>query len=68
MNETRLTAAQAADALGISPRRVRALIDAGRLAAEQEQTPRGPVWWITAEALAAYVPQPPGRPKQPAQS
>lgn len=56
----RLTTKQAADALGITPRRVIALIKAGHLKA----TRVGRDWLIKPSALAAVAERKPGRPKK----
>lgn len=53
-----LTTAQAAQALGVSARRIRALIAAGRLRA----TRAGRDWAITEVDLAAVARRPVGRP------
>ena len=53
-----LTTKQAAKELGISPRRVRALITAGRLKARKI----GRDYLIDSRHLAAFKPLPPGRP------
>jgi len=55
---TFLTTAQAAGRLGVSVRRVLALIAAGRLAA----TRYGSAWLIAPAALAAVATRKPGRP------
>lgn len=52
-----LTTEQAAARLGVSPRRVRAMIAAGRLAAQQV----GRDWLISPEAIRDYRPGRPGR-------
>jgi len=56
-----ISSAEAARRLGISPRRVLALISAGHLAAERI----GGVWIIDETALAAVSDRRPGRPKWP---
>jgi excisionase family DNA binding protein len=53
-----LTTAQAAARLGVSVRRIQAMISAGRLAA----TRFGAVWVITPAALKAVAVRRPGRP------
>ena len=55
-----LTTAEAAARLKISPRRVQALIAAGRLAA----TKHGRDWLIEEAALLAVIERKPGRPKR----
>ncbi len=55
-----LTTAEAAARLKISPRRVQALISAGRLAA----TKHGRDWLIEEHALEAVAERKPGRPKR----
>lgn len=55
-----LTTAQAAQRLGISPRRIRALIAAGRLPAR----PHGRDWSIREADLALVSDRRPGRPKR----
>ena len=60
----RLTIPQTAARLGVSPRRVRALIAAGRLTiACRQETPRGPINWIDAAQVDALVRLPVGWPK-----
>jgi excisionase family DNA binding protein len=54
-----LTTTQAAERLGISPRRVAALITAGKLPATQF----GGSWMIQEEHLALVADRKPGRPK-----
>lgn len=54
------TTAEAAAKLNVTPRRVVALIQAGRLRA----TKHGRDWIITAADLAAVKHRPPGRPKK----
>ncbi len=54
-----MTTAEAADALGITPRRVRALIASGRLKARRY----GRDWSISEEAIEAVRERPPGRPR-----
>jgi len=51
-----LTTKQAAERLGVSPQRVRKLIQAGRI----EATKFGRDWMITEEALAKHKPLPRG--------
>jgi len=55
-----LTTADAATMLGVSQRRVQALITAGRLRA----TKHGRDWLICPTDLAAYMRSPVGRPKR----
>ena len=57
-----LTTQQVAAILGITPRRVRALIKAGRLPAEKH----GRDWAIKPEDLELVKVRKPGRPKLPA--
>jgi excisionase family DNA binding protein len=57
-----LTTAQAAEKLGISPRRVLALIQAERLPAE----PFGPTYMIQEKDLALVKNRKPGRPRRAA--
>lgn len=60
----RLTIPQAAARLGVSSRRVRALITQGRLTVvEREETPRGPVNWLAAAEVDAFTRLPVGYPK-----
>lgn len=54
-----LTVAEAADALGVSPQRVRQLIAAGRLKAEK----KGRDWFIEPPDLEAVRERKPGRPR-----
>lgn len=56
-----LTTNEAADILNITPRRVRALINAGRLPAEKH----GRDWAIEPEDLELVKVRKPGRPKLP---
>lgn len=58
---TRLTTDQAAETLGVTRRRLQQLIDLGRLPALREETPRGPIYRIEAEDLAAFAPLASGR-------
>ena len=53
-----LTTDQVAERLGITPRRVRALITAGRLKAKKI----GRDYLIDSRDLAKFTPLPPGRP------
>jgi excisionase family DNA binding protein len=53
-----LTTAQVAEKLGVSTRRVRALITAGRLRANK----LGRDWMIDSRQLDRFTPMPPGRP------
>jgi excisionase family DNA binding protein len=53
-----LTTEQVAERLGITPRRVRALITAGRLKAKKI----GRDYLIDSRDLAKFTPLPPGRP------
>ena len=53
-----LTTKQVAEKLGITPRRVRALIESGRLKAKRI----GRDWLIDSRQLAKFTPLPPGRP------
>ncbi len=55
-----LTLAEAAERLGLSGQRVGQLIQAGRLPAAKF----GKVWLVHKEDLAAFQPQPPGRPRK----
>lgn len=50
-----LTLSQAAQRIGVSTSALRHAIAAGRLDAEQVDSPRGPYWVVTAEALEAYL-------------
>lgn len=59
-----LTTKQAAEKLGITPRRVRALIESGRLKARKI----GRDYLIDSHNLAAFHPLPPGRPTSKEQS
>ena len=59
-----LTTKQAAAQLGITPRRVRALITIGRLKAKKI----GRDWLIDSRQLDAFTPLPPGRPTSKEQS
>jgi excisionase family DNA binding protein len=59
MRRMALTTAQAAQKLGISPRRVLALIEAGRLPAK----PFGRVYMIDEKDLKLVKNRKPGRPK-----
>ena len=54
----KLTTAQVAERLGVTPRRVRALIAAGRLTAANA----GRDYLVDEKDLARFRPQPPGRP------
>jgi hypothetical protein len=63
----RLTVTQAAQRMGRDPSRVRLLIRQGRLHAEREDTPRGPVYWLKAEDVDAFTPKPHGRPAKPSE-
>jgi excisionase family DNA binding protein len=58
-NPALLTTTEAASRLGITPRRVRALIAAGRLAA----TRIGRDWLVADDALASIATRKPGRPR-----
>jgi len=53
-----LTTEQVAERLGVTPRRVRALITAGRLKAKKI----GRDYLIDSRDLAKFTPLPPGRP------
>jgi excisionase family DNA binding protein len=53
-----LTTAQVAEKLGITPRRVRALITAGRLKGRKI----GRDYLVDSRQLDRFTPQPPGRP------
>ena len=53
-----LTTEQVAEKLGVTPRRVRALITSGRLKAKRI----GRDWMIDSRQLAKFTPKPPGRP------
>lgn len=55
-----LTTAEAADSLGVGPRRVRAMIKAGTLKADRV----GRDWLIDSRALAAVENRRPGRPRR----
>lgn len=56
----RLTLQQAAALAGYTdPATLRQAIRRGTLAAEREDTPRGPVWYVTRDQLAAYLAQRP---------
>jgi len=55
-----MTTEEVAAKLGISTRRIRALIKSGQLQAEK----RGRDWWITPASLAQISNRPPGRPKK----
>jgi len=55
-----LISSQAAKALGVSPRRVLALIKSGRLPAQK----LGRDWIINSKDLAKVSSRPPGRPKK----
>jgi excisionase family DNA binding protein len=59
-----LTVTEAAERLNVSPRRVRALIERGQLAARR----RGPLWLTTSDAVDTYRRSAPGpgRPESPA--
>lgn len=61
---TQLTTLQAAERLGISPRRIRVLITTGRLPAQR----LGRDWLIDERDLAAVRERKPGRPKTTARS
>lgn len=56
---TLLTATQAAERLGVGPRRVLTLIHAGRLPASRF----GHIWMVKAEDLALVAERPKGWPK-----
>lgn len=58
----RLTVTQAAQRMGRDPSRVRALIRSGRLPATKDETPRGPVYWLTTTDVDAFTPMAHGRP------
>lgn len=51
----RLTLVEAARIAGLSPSTLRVQVNRGKLDATQEQTPRGPVWYVTREALNHYI-------------
>lgn len=55
-----LTVEQAAESLGVSARRVRALITSGKLSAEKV----GRDWLMTAESLENVKERKPGRPRK----
>lgn len=57
ITEVELTVAEAAERLGVIPRRVRALIESGHLPARRQ----GPLWLTTDEAVATYRRSAPGR-------
>ncbi len=59
-----LTVKEAALRMGRDPSRVRVLIRSGRLPAELQETPRGPVYWLKPEDVDAFTPNPEGRPKK----
>lgn len=59
----RLTVAQAAQALGVTPSLVRRLIRQGRIRAEKTETQRGAEYWIDP-ADCHYTYRPNGRPKK----
>lgn len=55
-----LTTAQVAERLGLDPSRVRVLAAQGRIVAEKV----GRDWVFSEDAVAAFVPRPPGRPRR----
>jgi excisionase family DNA binding protein len=55
-----LTTVDAATRLGVTPRRVLAMIKAGRLKARR----LGPIWTIDERALGAVLNRKPGRPRR----
>lgn len=59
-----ISTAEAARRLGVTPNRIRALIDAKRLKA----TKLGHVWMIDAKDLSAVKKRKPGRPRKTAKS
>ncbi len=62
MTKVTLTTPEAAERLGVTPRRVLALIHAGRLPAKQY----GRDWIIREQDLEMVVERVPGRPPKPA--
>ena len=58
----KITTNDAAARLGITPRRVLAMIRAGRLKAAR----LGPIWTIDERQLATLADRRPGRPRKPA--
>ena len=56
MSGERLTAAQAAEYLGYrDSSRVRQLVRGGKLQADKEDTPRGPILWFRRTELDAFI-------------
>lgn len=65
-----LSTTVAAERAGVSRRHIALLIRRGELEARREETPRGPLLWVTEEALARWMARrkPAGRPpKSPPQ-
>ncbi len=65
MKEGNLTTKDAAERLKVTPRRIRALIAAGKLPARQCEC--GSEWVIEESALALVAERKPGRPRKEAQ-
>jgi excisionase family DNA binding protein len=61
-----LTTKQLADFVGVHQSAIRRYIHRGTIKAFRQDTPRGPVWLITAEEVERFtmMPRPVGRPKK----
>lgn len=54
VSDDSLTTREAAALLGVNPSRIRGLVLEGRLAAETEETPRGPILRVSRESVEEY--------------